>query len=257
MKQKLITSFREELAKIAPQSSIKFIRDIAVDELVLLSIKALYLYTRKSKGSKIAFTETAVAVGKDIRAYCGLRKDTGNAVKVGAFVIYVYQQAGLLSIELSNGKRHATYFINVLDDDALNEIWEDVPTERTEKLPSPEPYAPWETARHPTGATLVKTRSKKVLSKLNAKAYPIIFDAVNRAQKVGWRINADVLDVFDWALKHKAEAFSDIWEMESAEARASKIREAKAILSIAKRFKDSEFYHYTVVVKPCELRGQL
>ena len=96
-----------------------------------------------------------------------------------------------------------------------------------------------------------------MLSKLNAKAYPIIFDAVNRAQKVGWRINADVLDVFDWALKHKAEAFSDIWEMESAEARASKIREAKAILSIAKRFKDSEFYHYTVVVKPCELRGRL
>lgn len=243
MKQKLITSFQEELAKIAPQSSVKFIKEISAEELALLSIKSIYLYTRKGKGSKIAFAETAVAVGNDIRAFCSLKKDSGNAAKIGAFIIYVYQCAGFLSIELSNGKKHATYYVNVEDDEALNEIWETVPTEKTEKLPSPEPYVAWENAYHPTGAVLVKTHSKEVLNSISAKTHPIIFNAINRAQKVGWQINKEMMGIFEWALKHKAEAFADIWEMQSPEAKQSKIREARAILSIAKRFKDSIFYH--------------
>jgi DNA-directed RNA polymerase len=78
---------------------------------------------------------------------------------------------------------------------------------------------------------------------LTPDRHPVVFRAVNRKQHVGWRVNADIFDLSQWALRNKTDAFADIWEMQNPEAKASKLREARSVIDIASRFKDSVFYH--------------
>lgn len=242
MKQKLIASLQSRIKEIAPQSSIKFIKNIDFELIYQATIKCVYLYTRKNKKTKIALAETTTAIGSDIRQLAELKKDSGSAAKVGAFLLYSFEECGLLHVVLSQGTKHATYFIEVDNDDALNEMWEEIPMEKSEKFPSLTPPEPWTSTSY-ENLRMIKTMSKEVLRSITPESHPMIYESINRAQNVGWRINTEMLGIFEWALKYKTEAFNDIWEMQSNEAKSSKLREAKAILSIAKKFRDVVFYH--------------
>jgi DNA-directed RNA polymerase len=142
----------------------------------------------------------------------------------------------------SNGK-HAAYIIQVLNDEIICELWEKVEVNAVEKLPSLTPYAPWTNLRHESGVVMIKTGSKEVMSKVTPETHPIIFECINRSQAMGWRVNNDVFHMYSWALRNKTEAFSDIWDSQNPEAKATKLREAKAIGNIAKRFIGKTFYH--------------
>jgi DNA-directed RNA polymerase len=71
----------------------------------------------------------------------------------------------------------------------------------------------------------------------------MLFDAINKSQQIGWQINKELLDIIQWALRNKTEAFSDIWEQQNPEARTTKLRESRTIIDIAKKFVDKHIYH--------------
>jgi DNA-directed RNA polymerase len=204
------------------------------------------LYTRPKKGhnNSIYFTEVISAIGHSIRAKFKLKRDSALAAKTGAFILYSFEELNILQTLLGKGsKGHNTYIVQVLNDEVICNLWNNLDASEIEKLPSETPYAPWTSALHSTGVWLVKTGNKDVLDKISLETHPMIFDCVNKAQSVGWQINTNIYNLHTWALRNKTEAFSDIWELQNLEAKATKLREAKAIGDIAKRFLNKTFYH--------------
>jgi DNA-directed RNA polymerase len=246
MRQRIIASLSYRInTEIAPQNPVKFLSKLNLEEVYNLTIPIIYLYTRiKDKSKQIYMNELVSAIGHTIRSSFSLKRDSALAAKAGAFILYTFEECGILRVALgaSRGK-HASYVIEVLHDEHIVKMWEGIAVEKTEKLPSLAPYAPWIHSKHESGANIVKTRSRDVLDSLTAEKFPIVFEAVNRAQEVGWCINESVYNLVNWALRNKTDAFADIWEMQNPEAKQSKLREAKTIANMARRFLNTVFYH--------------
>lgn len=248
MKQKILDSLNSRMkSEISSHNPLKYLLKLNIEDYIDNVISVVYLYTRPKRGpnkNSIYLTEVISAVGHAIRNKYKLKRDSALAAKTGAFILYSFEELGYLEVLLGQGsKGHATYIIQVLNDDEICKLWDNLEPSQIEKLPSETPFAPWTSAKHETGMWLVKTGNKDVLDKLTPETHPIIFNCVNKAQQIGWNINKNVYDLHLWALRNKTEAFSDIWEQQNSEARATKLREARAIGEIAKRFLDKTFYH--------------
>jgi DNA-directed RNA polymerase len=250
IKQKLIASLMQRIAsEIAPQNPVKFLADpmVNIEDLVDASVGILYLYSRTGRGvdkKMVLMTEVISAIGHGVRTKYKLKKDSAIAAKAGAFVLYSFEAFEIIKVILGKaGNGHQTYVIEIINEEELSKMWDSLHLNKTEKLPSETPYCPWTDTKHVTGVTMVKTSSKDVLKELTPETHPLVFNCLNKAQAVGWKINEDIYPIYTWALRNKTDAFADIWEMHNPEAKQSKIREAKAIGSIASRFIGKVFFH--------------
>lgn len=248
MRHQIVISLKNRVsAEIDTRSSIAFLKTTPVEDYVDYCISTVYLYTRPKRGhvnAAIFLTEIISAIGHGVRSKLKLKKDSFSAAKLGGFILYTFEELGYLQVTLGQGANgHGTYIVQVTNDEGICNLWNSLPTSQIEKLPSDTPFDSWVTHRHPTGASLVKTGSKEVLFSLAPEAQPIVFEALNKSQKVGWQINKSIYNLHGWALKNKTEAFADIWELSNLEARTTKLREARAIGDIAKKFLDKTFYH--------------
>ena len=248
MKKILIESLKRRLkAELVKQNPVSFLKKLEVEDYIDNVIAVVYLYTRPKKGlnkQSIYLTELISAIGHAVRNKHKLKRDSGLAAKAGAFILYSFEEAGLIQVVLGQGsKGHNSYVVQVLDDDSICNMWNALDPSQIEKLPSEKPYSPWTTSRHETGVYMVKTSNKDVLDSLTPENNPMVFDCLNKAQQVGWRINKQIYDLHSWALRNKTDAFADIWELQNPEAKTTKLREARAIGDIAKKFIDKTFYH--------------
>lgn len=248
IKSKIVLSLKNRLnTEISGHNPLKYLFTLKVEDYIDNLISIVYLYTRPKKGhnrASIYFTEIISAIGHSIRGKYKLKRDSALAAKTGAFLLYTFEELNLIQVILgqsSNG--HNTYIIQVVNDDQICNLWNSLESSQIEKLPSEKPFDPWTSSKHSSGIFIVKTGNKDVLDSLTPETHPAIFDCVNKAQKVGWRINKEIYDLHLWALRNKTEAFSDIWELQNPEAKATKVREAKTIGDIAKRFLNKTFYH--------------
>jgi hypothetical protein len=246
MRDELIHSIQRRMkTELSPNSPLSELLEFPVEKYIDEVISVLFLYTRvKDKKTCAYLSEVISAIGHKVRKVLRKPLHSAMAAKTGAFILYSFQEIGVINVILGRSrKKHAAYIVVVTDEEALMELWKNISISKTEKLPSLVPYAPWTSYKHETGVPLIKTTSKSVLRNLSPETHPVVFDVVNKAQSVGWRINENVYKIQVWALRNKAEAFSDIWEQQSSEARTTKLREARGILDIADRFVRSTFYH--------------
>lgn len=247
MKEKIIQSIKRRISKeISNQNPLKYLIDLDVESYIDNVIASVYLYTRPKRGSDQTvcyLTEVISAIGHGIRGKLKMKRDSAIAAKTGAFMLYSFEALGIIQVNLGKGAVHNAYIVNVLDDDKLRKLWTELEPSQIEKLPSLEPYAPWATVKHESGARMVKTNCKEVLDNLRLDSHPMVFECINRAQAVGWNINKSVFEVQKWALLKKTEAFSDIWTQQNPQARATKLREAKNIFGMAEKFLGQTFYH--------------
>lgn len=248
MKQQIIQSLEERIKnEISCRNPLKYLNTLKVKDYIDNAISVVYLYTRAKKGQNrntIYLAEIISAIGHGIRNKYKLKRDSALAAKTGAFILYTFEQASLVQVILGQGANgHGSYIVQVVDDDAICKLWEDLDPHQIEKLPSEKPYAEWKTTKHAAGVNLIKTGNKEVLDKVSPETHPIIFDCVNKAQQIGWNINTKIYDLHLWALRNKADAFAEIWEQQNPQAKTTKLREAVAIGSIAKRFIGKTFYH--------------
>jgi DNA-directed RNA polymerase len=248
MREILVESIRARLrTEISPQNPLKYLLRHDVREYTDHLISVVYLYTRQKKGfggHTIYLTELICAIGHTIRGKFRLKKDSSLAAKTGAFLLYSFEELGFLQVVMGHGQKgHNAYLVQVLDDDGICQLWNSVEPGSIEKLPNIRPYGQWRGSRHETGWNMVKTGSKDVLDALSPQSHPMVFECLNRAQRIGWTVNEHVLNIQMWALRNKVEAFSDIWEQTNPEARNTKLREARAVIDIASRFVDKVFYH--------------
>jgi DNA-directed RNA polymerase len=245
MKQKLIASVRDRLKnEISNKNPLKFMTTLDCEVMVDQAISVLYLYTRKGKGRQhnVYMYEVITAIGHGIRGKYKLKQDSALAAKAGGFLLYTFEACGLIRVVLGRGKIHMSYCVELVDDESLCTLWDRLPSEKTEKLPMLSPCADWETTKHPTGRKLIVTSNEDVL-KITKDTHPIVFECVNRPQKIGWQINEDIYNIHVWAFRNKTDAFKEVWEMPSPDAKLSKLREIRAVSDIAKRFIGKVFYH--------------
>ena len=247
MRKKLLASITQRLASdISKKNPVCFLNNyLPLTDVLDLIISTVYLYTRTKKGSvkSILMTEVVCAIGNSLRELWQLKRDSALAAKTGAFLLYSFEELGMLTVKLGNGAgKHQTYVIEVLNDDAITAMWESLSIDKTTRLPSLTPFPDWTESRSLSGLQLVKTSSREVLDALTPETHSMLFEAANRAQKIGWRVNAEVYETYMWALREKTDAFSDIWDMQSQEAKASKVREAVTIGIIAKKLLGEVFY---------------
>lgn len=244
LKQKLTYRIMYEITNRNP---LKFLQSLNLDDYLPTIISILYLYTRPKKRTTdktIYMSEIVCALGNAVRSRYRLKKDSALAAKTGAFILYTFEEVGLLQVVLGKGPNgHNTYIVRVLDDDRIRRLWSDLPTKGIEKLPSIVPFEPWTSVTHTTGVKLIKTGSLDVLQYSTPENIPMVYEVLNRKMAVGWVINKSILQLQEWSLRNKSEAFKDIWEQLDPEARKTKIREASAITELANKFKDTPFYH--------------
>jgi len=248
MRAELKKSIEERLeVEVSPRNPLKYLKQFQVEEYLDTVISVVYMYTRVKKGfgsTAIYFSEMVAALGHSVRSKLKQKRDSSLAAKTGAFLLWSFQKLQMIEVILGQGnKSHAAYIVRLVDDDGIVGLWSSVTSSTNEKLPSVTPYEPWTTSRHATGMPMVKTGSRDVLDKITLETHPMLFACLNKAQEVGWNVNQDIYQTYRWALGNKTDAFSDIWEQSSKDARATKLREAKAIGDIAGRFLGRRFYH--------------
>lgn len=248
MRSKIIASLqRRSTDEIGPRNQIKYLKEVNWNDHIDHIIESVYLHTRPKKGFKklaIFLVEVIGALGHGLRNKLRKPKDSAQAARTGAFILYTFEELGLIQVvKGASANGHNQYIVQVLNDDGLCKLWSDIATTTSGKLPSETKYAPYKAFKHETGQMLVKTQNRDVIAALNPADHSIVFDCVNRAQEVGWNVNKDVYDIYKWALRNKTDAFAEIWELASKEARTTKMREAVAIGSIAERFLGKTFYH--------------
>jgi len=180
--------------------------------------------------------ELILALGRIV-----VQRDTSTMVKVGAFILYSFEECGILRVAKKPGKKHAVYVVEILKGTYLEKHFKKTNMKET-PLPSIIPLLPWEGFTHEDGSKLVKTSSREVFN-MNVEEQPMIFEAVNKSQSVGWKINKDLLRIYEWALVTKNEAFDSIWNQQNDQALESKLREANIIRDMAMRLKGDTFYH--------------
>jgi len=233
-------------SEITNYQDLKFLKQFDVKDYIDIVITTAYMYTRPKKGNKqTTFAEIISAIGHSVRGKLSLPKNSILAARAGAFLLFSFEEMGAIEVKLGAGvSGHQQLLVNLLNDDLLNKLWSTVTIEKSQKLPALKPYADWTTSRHSeNNAILVKTGNKDVLGSLHAITHPFIFESINRAQRVGWRVHKRLFEVAKWALRTKTDAFADIWEQTNPEAKITKLREAKAILDIATKLGTAIFYH--------------
>lgn len=247
MVKKLKQSIKKRLLEeISDHNPVKFLKTLDLEVYFPIVIQTVYLYTRVKRGTNksIYMAEMITAIGHAVRNKYKLKRDSSLAAKAGAFLLYSFEEAGLIQIVMGQSSNsHGSYIVQVLDDPAICGLWSSLEAKHIEKLPSEVPYAPFTSTRHESGAILIKTGNKEVLAKVKPETHPMIYEVINRKLRVGWRVNEDVYKLHSWALRTKTKAFADIWDSANPEAKATKMREATAIGEIAKRFLHKTFWH--------------
>jgi DNA-directed RNA polymerase len=252
MKRKLLLSLWRRLRdEVPPQSPLIYLTKPDLEDALDMFIEKIYLYTRpRIKNGPTSAVELFCAIGHDYRKRFNLKKSSPLAVKTGAFVTYTFEELGLLRIFGGRGLTgHQTYLVELLDDATVTRLWNSLKkTGGSGKMPSTQKFPDWSTgvregAHDSARDKLVKTGSTDVLAALSVETHPEVFETVNRAQAVGWRINKKILAIQEWSLRNKTAAFSDIWNQLNPEAKKTKVRETEAIMRLATKFKNDVFYH--------------
>lgn len=232
--------------EISNRDKIAFLKNLDIAVCVEILVSTVYLYSRprKSKENRIVFAAIASAIGHAIRGEYKLKKDSAVAVKAGAFLLYSLEELGIACLEKKRGRNnHGSYFFTVLDEEAIKDLWAALPKHTIAKIPSEAPYAEWRGAIHETGAHLIKTGNKGILSEVSLEKTPMIFECVNRMQNTAWVLSEEIYLLQKWALKIKAPVFDSIWKISNSESKASKLREVKTVFLIASKFIGKSFYH--------------
>jgi len=256
MKRKIIKSLKLRLIReIKPSSKLGFLHSIPVEDYYDDIIIDVFLYTRKKVGDTSApiFSEVVCKLGHTVNQVFKKPLDTQTAAQVGTFILYTFEELGILEMFGGSGKNgHRTYMIKILDDKVMDNLFKVISKPKVEKLPSFEPYADWCGAKHlETGKYIVKTGCMETRQLVGDNEY--IRNVLNKLQHKGWVVNTPLIAIAEACLRGKMHAFDNIWKQVNPAARTTKERETHTVLDMAKRLKIAPFYqHYSI-----DFRGRI
>jgi len=106
MKEKIVESLQTRLqVEVVAQNPLKVLKQIKLEDIIDTAIPVIYLYTRgkSSEDSPVYMTELVCAIGHAIMSKEFLPKNSGLAAKIGAFILYSFEELNLLKVKIGAG----------------------------------------------------------------------------------------------------------------------------------------------------------
>jgi DNA-directed RNA polymerase len=223
-----------------------YLKDVDPKELISLS----YIHILRGLERFSTLVEIVAIIGRKVRQKLSLPNDSAADAQVGWFICISYIECKVLKYRLKftykNGKRskYPSYFFVTKDWNAIKELWSLVDTTKLDIFPMRECPPDWVGPINEFGMTIIKKGHPSQLKKFNKNNTQMLFDVLNKLQKIGWRINKDVFEVYTHFL-HK-ESSPNPFKLhleEDEEKKQSLLIEANAIENLALKNLDNCFYH--------------
>jgi DNA-directed RNA polymerase len=193
-------------------------------------ISLLHGFTLGFKRAELLSFDILYRVGKIVEPSAN---NTPRIVQLGADAIFLFEIIGVLRLTDAG--------IQLVDTELLGELWETLESTVANTRPSTTPVAAWVNNKHSLGYRLLPGESRDFITK---ERQPLVFERVNAAQLIGWRINEFILEVATDEYEGKGEGFQGVWETASDKSSATKLIELRSILRLAHEFKTYDaFYH--------------
>ena len=230
---------------------ISLINNNKIDFNIAIQLSHSMIATGVSEGQNL--TQLAMAIGDRVLAFYKINKKASISLKLGVFIINSYSTLFMVVVKLINEyyqhNRVKTVY-KVYAGKNRNDLRKLV----KEFSEQSDPYKPlltrapnWEfgkvTIDNGEQINLIKNVNNDVLSQININNTPIVLNAVNKKQAIGYYVKPELFDVYKWALKTGQDCFEhNSVKTISKERSAAKKREAEQILHAAKPFVGKVFY---------------
>jgi len=215
-------------------------------------IELTYSHVLTSIERRATVSAVVKSIGSSIMRKYKMKEEAIQACHIGWFVLISYFEENILLFrgekrKNKNGKKdkHETYYLRVIDVDAIQELLELVDTDSVDLFPAkqkPEDWVHQKFLHTETGIGLIKHAHEDAIKAIKTNDTTYLVDTLNKLGSTGWRINSFIFDVFKKTRYLEKTPFKFSKEVD-AEKKASLLVEINAIEALAERNKDNAFYH--------------
>ena len=246
-------NFKPEVVRMISKNNICY------DLMVQLSHSMIA--TGTSEGQNL--TQLAIAIGERVRNYYNLPTKTGESLKLGVFILNAYAVLELVLIKLVNDWKQYSKAKTVYKVYAgykrgdLRKLVKEFGEVACPYKPMLEKATDWEygtvLARNNETLKLIKGASVDTLAKINPSNTPIVLNAANKKQAIGYTVKPKIFETYKWALENNQECFEhNSVDTITKERKAAKEAEAYQVLNATEPYVGKVFYQqYT-----CDSRGR-
>ena len=199
--------FEDGLANLYKTSKANYAKSVDREELLkILCARVPMAVTQQSLQSSLASQ-----IGADIRDSLGipLEDDLTNEyvlrIHGGQFFVNIMEQKGLIQTIYARmpGKRKSAYQVYCANYRDLAAMSDYATETKSWYFPLDTPFGDWCNGSL-KGERLISNLNNKQFESLNNKNAPKFFEAVNKLQRIGWKINKEVLCVYETLLHDKS-----------------------------------------------------
>ena len=222
-----------------------------IDFNIAIQLSHSMIATGVSEGQNL--TQLAIAIGDRILAFYKINKKASISLKLGVFIINSYSTLFMVVVKLIN-EYHTHNKVKTVYKVYAGKNRNDLRKLVKEFSETSDPYKPllkqapnWEygkvTIENGEEIKLIKNVNNDVLAQINVNNTPIVLNAINKKQAIGYIVKPEIFEVYKWALKTGQDCFEhNSVKTISKERGLAKKREAEQILNAAKPFVGKVFY---------------
>jgi len=214
-------------------------------------IEVTYGHLLTALESRATLASLLVNMGRSLNRKFALEADEIEQAHIGWFILVSYLELGYIKymakhIKKANGRKtkYPTYHILATNIEAINSMMEQVDRDKVDLFPISRASGDWgEGFYHPeTRYPMIKNAPEETVELVEKEGIPFITRVLNKLNSTGWRINQPVFEVFQQCMTSDNNPFKFASEIDPIK-KASLLVEINAIVGIAKRNLNNDFYH--------------
>ena len=240
---------------------VRMINKHNIDYDIMIQLSHSMIATGTSEGQNVG--ALSIAIGERVRNYYNLPTKTFESLRLGVFILCGYGVPELVLIKLVNefkayNKAKTVYKVYAgYKRGDLRKLVKEFGEVACPFKPMLEKATDWEygtvIARNGETLKLIKGASVDTLAKINPSNTPIVLNAANKKQAIGYTVKPKIFETYKWSLENKQECFEhNSVDTITKERKSAKEDEAYQVLNATEPFVGKVFYQqYT-----CDSRGR-
>ena len=247
------SNFKPEVVRMISKNNI--------DYDIMIQLSHNMIATGTSEGQYLA--SLAIAIGERVRNYYNLPSKEFESLRLGVFILCGYGVPELVLMKLVSEYKQANKAKTVYKVYAgykrgdLRKLVKEFGEVADPYKPMFEKATDWEygtvVARNGETLKFIKNASVDTLAKINPNNTPIVLNAANKKQAIGYTVKPKIFETYKWALENNQECFEhNSVDTITRERKAAKEAEAYQVLNATEPYVGKVFYQqYT-----CDSRGR-
>ena len=222
-----------------------------MDYDIMVQLSHSMIATGTSEGQN--FSALAIAIGARVRNFYNAPLKAADSFRLGNFILTSYAILELVLIKLVNDYAKQSKIRTVYKVYAgykrgdLRKLVKEFGEVADPYKPMLEKATDWEygtvAARNNETLKLIKGASVDTLAKINPSNTPIVLNAVNKKQAIGYTVKPKVFETYKWALENNQECFEhNSVDTITKERKAAKEAEAYQVLNATEPYVNKVMY---------------